>query len=227
MNRSLKFPWVAHTNLAQVVRDWSCKPAMISCIRSGPLDVTFLLLFNLLDTIMPFLPTLYKLWKTRLAPFVAYWYLDGGLQSHLSGCICLFWPNILGRCWGLTNDILSASECSLSCCTLLGGGETQTLTVVIEFVEVFTLIGGLDAKTLLSWPLVLALLAPQRATQRNSHYLIFIYFLSSLNIPGISFHPTIVPKMSSLDPPEMNMQKKTIQWKSFQNLRTMRTILGR
>ena len=32
------------------------------------------------------------------------------------------------------NAILSAFEYSLNCCSLLGGGDTQTLTNIIEFV---------------------------------------------------------------------------------------------
>ena len=51
----------ANVSLAHLVRHWTLKLVIISCIRPSPTEVTFLLLLNPLNTIMPFLPTLYKL----------------------------------------------------------------------------------------------------------------------------------------------------------------------
>ena len=42
-----------------MVRHWTPKPTIISCIRSSPTGGN--------NTIMPFLPILYKLWKTRMS----------------------------------------------------------------------------------------------------------------------------------------------------------------
>ena len=53
-----------------MVRHWTTKPVIISCIRLSPTGGNFfLLLLNPLNTTMPFLPTLYKLWKTRTLRF--------------------------------------------------------------------------------------------------------------------------------------------------------------
>ena len=52
-----------------MVRHWTPKPAIICSIRSSPTGGNFfLLLLNPLNTKLPFLPTLYKLWKTRMFP---------------------------------------------------------------------------------------------------------------------------------------------------------------
>ena len=57
----------ANVSLAQLVRHWTLKLVIISCIRSSCTGGNFfLLLLNLLNKIMPFQPTLYKLWKIRL-----------------------------------------------------------------------------------------------------------------------------------------------------------------
>ena len=59
--------------LAHLVRHWTPKPVIISCTRSSPTGCNFfLLLLNPLNTKLPFLPTLYKLWKTRLFSFTSY-----------------------------------------------------------------------------------------------------------------------------------------------------------
>ena len=56
-----------NVSLAQLVRHWTFKLVIISCIRSSPTGGNFfLLLLYPLNTIMPFLPTLYKLWKTQV-----------------------------------------------------------------------------------------------------------------------------------------------------------------
>ena len=41
MNRSLKIPYIAHASLAHMVRRWTPKPAIISCIRSSPTGGNF------------------------------------------------------------------------------------------------------------------------------------------------------------------------------------------
>ena len=47
--------------------NWTPKPAIISCTRSSSTGGNvFLLLLNPLNTKLSFLPTLYKLWKTRM-----------------------------------------------------------------------------------------------------------------------------------------------------------------
>ena len=54
-----------------MVRHWTPKPVIISCTRSSPTRGNFfLLLLNPLNTKLPFLPTLYKLWKTRVVKSV-------------------------------------------------------------------------------------------------------------------------------------------------------------
>ena len=55
-----------NVSLALMVRHWTPKPVIISL---------FLLLLIPLNTIMPFLPILYKLWKTRLCQFLSYAFL--------------------------------------------------------------------------------------------------------------------------------------------------------
>ena len=67
-----------------------------------------------------------------VARFVACWNHDHR-ESH-KWLILSFCPKFLGRWWGPMSAILSAFEYSLSCCSLLGGGDTQTLTNIIEFV---------------------------------------------------------------------------------------------
>ena len=59
----------ANVSLVQLVRHWTLKLVIISCIRSSPTGDNFfaLVTVNPLNTIMPFLPTLYKLWKTRVS----------------------------------------------------------------------------------------------------------------------------------------------------------------
>ena len=41
MNRSLKIPLIAHASLAHMVRHWTPKPVIISCIRSNPTGGNF------------------------------------------------------------------------------------------------------------------------------------------------------------------------------------------
>ena len=60
-----------------MARHWTPKPAIMSCTRSSPTGGNFfLLLLNSLNTKLPFLPTLYKLWKTRLKPLGFLWFLE-------------------------------------------------------------------------------------------------------------------------------------------------------
>ena len=68
----------ANATLAQLVRHWTLKPVIISCIRWRPTGGNFfLLLLNPLMAILPFLPTLYKLWKTwfRCELAIPIWWL--------------------------------------------------------------------------------------------------------------------------------------------------------
>ena len=51
-----------------------------------------------------------------------------GSWNRLSGCFCLFCPNILERWWGPMNGTLSLYEYRLS------GGDAGILSAVIEFI---------------------------------------------------------------------------------------------
>ena len=46
MNRKLKIPQIAYANLADMVRHWTPKPVIISCIRSSPTGDYFFAVVN-------------------------------------------------------------------------------------------------------------------------------------------------------------------------------------